>query len=92
MSLFGWLHLERRVSQLEKELNQLRLFPFGVPQADVIPEQFNKIVEDELFRGVTSGSEAEEEELEHEGESVEEREYREEVKWLSQRKQRESRV
>lgn len=83
MSFLGWLQLERRVTQLEKELTQLK--QLTEPLQTILPVA----IDFEAFSGeVVSGKEVEEEAAIHEDESVEEREYREEQNWLSQRKQK----
>jgi len=83
MSLKSWLNLNKRVRRLEGLIQKLEeenialiSHPFIEPSIDLPEGEF------------TRGRELEEDFIEADGDSVEEREYQEEQKWLTQRKQK----
>jgi len=84
MSLADWVTLNKRVGRLERlirKLEQDNIALISLPFLEPSLEEFEG--------GVTRGREVEEDATLLDEETVEEREYREEQRWLSQRKQKE---
>lgn len=87
MSLNAWLTLNKRVTRLERQLQKLEQ-----DNITLISTPFLEPSLEEVEGEVTRGREVEEDASLLDEETVEEREYREEQKWLSQRKQKEKMV
>jgi len=87
MNIWKWLTLEKRVARVEKIIQRLEQENIAL-----ISTPFLEPLIEDLEGGVVRGREVEEDSLDSAEDSVEEREYMEEVKWLAQRKQKEKMV
>lgn len=85
MSLFDWIKLNKRVERLEDLIQKIQQDNITLVSTPLLTPFIEKIEESEIIRG----REIEEDLSNLDEETVEEREYREEKKWESQRKQKE---